>query len=121
MDDGTFPLEQLARRSGVPVATLRRWRRVRLFPNPQGKGRAARYDQRHLLRARVVKKLRQAGQPLLAIRSQLERLSEVELQALLVTQSKVGRRHTASSKARTWRCLCCPSPGIRARTGRWWS
>ena len=76
-------MQQLQAATGVTARTLRQWVQLRLLPKPLGRGRAARYDPRHLLRAQVVVALRAKGEPLRRIRSRFTELSEEQLSALL--------------------------------------
>ena len=83
MANETFTIRGLEAESGVQARTLRHWIRQKLLPKPLGRGRAARYDSRHLLRARAVQHLRTFDQSLSAIRGRIGSLSEQELLALV--------------------------------------
>ena len=82
MVPGTFTMHDLERESGVAARTLRHWIRQKVLPKPVGKGRGARYDTRHLQRARAAQVLRAARLSLRAIRTRIGNLSEQELLAL---------------------------------------
>jgi len=83
MTNDSYTIEALEAATGVHGRTLRSWIRRNLLPKPNGKGTASRYDARHLVRARVIKRLRGQRQSLNAIRAQIKALSEPELLALL--------------------------------------
>jgi DNA-binding transcriptional MerR regulator len=59
---------ELARRSGVPVRTLRFYQTEGLLQAPARVGREARYDDAHLERLRRIAELRERGLQLTAIR-----------------------------------------------------
>jgi DNA-binding transcriptional MerR regulator len=77
-----FTIQELTAKTGVPARTLRHWIREKLVPKPNGRGRGARYDERHLIRTRVVQHLR-ATMSLRAIRSQIAAVSDEELAKLV--------------------------------------
>jgi DNA-binding transcriptional MerR regulator len=78
-----YSMQQLEAATGVTMRTLRQWIRLRLLPKPVGRGRGARYDQRHLVRAQVVLALRTKREPLRQIRQRIAELSEEQLGALV--------------------------------------
>jgi DNA-binding transcriptional MerR regulator len=83
MTNDSYTIQTLEAATGIQRRTLRSWIRENLLPKPLGKGRRALYDVRHLVRARVVKQLRDQGKSLRAIRAQIKMLSEAELMTLL--------------------------------------
>ena len=83
MAAGNYTIHVLAAQSGIAARTLRDWIKHKVLPKPLGRGRAARYDDRHLLRARAIQQLRATGAPLRDIRIRLASLSEQELRALV--------------------------------------
>jgi DNA-binding transcriptional MerR regulator len=64
----TYSIEMLSAETGIAARTLRSWVGHRVLPKPAGKTRAARYDENHVLRARVIQRLRERGDPLTVIR-----------------------------------------------------
>lgn len=80
---GTFPIHSLEAQTGVSARTLRHWIREGALPKPLGRGRGARYDERHLVVARVIQHLRTQHVSLRAIRTRVGSLSREELVALL--------------------------------------
>lgn len=83
MPTGTYPIATLARETGVTERTLRHWILQKVLPKPIGRGRGARYDDRHLLRAKVIALLRSTEPSLDKIRMRIARLSDEQLKALL--------------------------------------
>ena len=79
----SFEIQQLLDQTGVSVRMLRYWIRLKLVPKPIGKGRGARYDDRHLTRVRVVQHLRHSNLTTRAIRSRIGSRSDEELLAML--------------------------------------
>ena len=49
---GSYSIQQLQAETGVSARNLRYWIRLKLVPKPLGRGRGARYDDRHLVRVR---------------------------------------------------------------------
>jgi len=83
MAAGTYTASELVTLTGVPVRTLRHWVNRKVVPKPIGRGRGARYDERHLLCVRVAQHLRKSGSSLRAIRPRIAGASDAELRALL--------------------------------------
>jgi DNA-binding transcriptional MerR regulator len=82
----TYSIQALQAQSGVSARTLRHWVREKVLPKPFGRGRGARYDDRHVLRARVIHRLRATRLSLPAIRARIDKLSEPELLALVAPE-----------------------------------
>lgn len=81
---GTFTMQSLEQQTGVSARTLRHWIRQKVMPKPIGRGRGARYDDRHVVRARAVQHLRTSGRlSLAAIRSRISPLSDEQVLALI--------------------------------------
>ncbi|MGW3149548.1 MerR family transcriptional regulator [Streptomyces sp. NPDC001177] len=57
-------MQELARRAGVTVRTLRFYRERKLIPPPRREGRIAWYDDRHLARLRTISALLERGHTL---------------------------------------------------------
>ncbi|MGW5973156.1 MerR family transcriptional regulator [Streptomyces sp. NPDC055186] len=60
-------MEELARRAGITVRTLRFYRERKLIPPPRREGRIAWYDDRHLARLRTITALLERGHTLSGI------------------------------------------------------
>lgn len=76
MSSSIFTIFDLQRATGVSARTLRRWTKSKLLPKAIGRGRAARYDDDHLLRAQVIRQLR------------AERRAHAEIHERLCTSSR---------------------------------
>ena len=85
----TYSIEMLSAETGIAARTLRSWIGHRVLPRPAGKTRAARYDENHVLRARVIRHLRERGDPLTVIRRIIAPLSTAQLTSLLPARSVV--------------------------------
>lgn len=83
----TYSMQSLQTASAVPARTLRSWVRAGVLARPHGSGRGARYDESHLLRARVARQLRTERLSLRAIRKRMSGLSDADLRALLPTRT----------------------------------
>lgn len=59
-----YRMEELARRAGVTVRTLRFYRERKLIPPPRREGRIAWYDDHHLARLRTITALLERGHTL---------------------------------------------------------
>lgn len=82
-DDDSFTIGELAERAGVTPRTIRYYTAEGLLPRPDTRGQYARYGAEHLLRLRLIARLKAAYLPLHEIRARLEGLGIAELQALL--------------------------------------
>lgn len=80
---GTFTIESLEQQTGVSARTLRHWIRLKVIPKPIGKGRGARYEDRHVIRARAAKVLRSQRVSLAGIRARLGALPDEEVLKLV--------------------------------------
>lgn len=92
-----YTVQQLTAAAGASARTLRHWTRLKLLPKPLGRGRAARYEESHLLRARVIHQLRSAGVSLAHIKQRLAGLSEQEVRALLTPEANAANPGGATS------------------------
>ena len=79
----TYSMREVQEVSGVQARTLRHWIRHKVLSKPLGRGRAARYTEQHVLRARVIGQLRSKRLPLRDIRAQLGRLTDEQMVAML--------------------------------------
>lgn len=62
--DGAFVIEELSRRTGVSVRSLRAYQSRKLLPPPDLRGRTGYYGSQHVERVRLVHSLRDAGMKL---------------------------------------------------------
>jgi DNA-binding transcriptional MerR regulator len=82
--DQAMTIDDLARRAGLPVRTIREYHTMRVLPPPQRKGRIGLYDTGHVQRLELVARLQHRGYSLAGIRDLLEAwASGTELTALL--------------------------------------
>lgn len=85
-------IEELAKRGGVPVRTIRFYISEGLLPGPAGRGRAATYGEEHLLRLRLIRLLVQQRVPLAEIRERLTDLDLASIRQMLATEEQRERR-----------------------------
>jgi len=77
-------IDDLARRAGLPVRTIREYHTMRVLPPPRRKGRIGLYDAGHVQRLELVARLQHRGYSLAGIRDLLDAWdSGTELTALL--------------------------------------
>ena len=69
-----YRMEELARRAGITVRTLRFYRERKLIPPPRREGRIAWYDDHHLARLRTIAALLERGHTLTGIAELAEAL-----------------------------------------------
>ena len=65
-------IDDLARRAGLPVRTIREYHTMRLLPPPARKGRIGVYGARHIQRLELVARLQRRGYSLAGIRDLLQ-------------------------------------------------
>lgn len=77
-------IDDLARRAGLPVRTIREYHTMRVLPPPQRRGRVGLYDAGHVQRLELVARLQHRGYSLAGIRDLLDAWDNgTELTALL--------------------------------------
>jgi DNA-binding transcriptional MerR regulator len=69
--DEPLTIDELARRAGLPVRTIREYHTMRLLPPPQRRGRLGLYGDRHVQRLRLITRLQRRGYSLAGIRDLL--------------------------------------------------
>lgn len=67
-DGGEVDVDELARRAGLTVRTVRMYQERGLLPPPERRGRRAAYRTEHLIRLRLVQRLADRGYSLAAIK-----------------------------------------------------
>ena len=92
-------IEELAREAGVPVRTVRYYISQGLLPGPAARGRAAAYDDEHLARLRLIRRLVEQHVPLAEQRDRLARLSGTEVERLLRDEERRGAALRRASQA----------------------
>jgi DNA-binding transcriptional MerR regulator len=86
--DQPMTIDDLARRAGLPVRTIREYHTMRVLPHPQRKGRVGLYDAGHVQRLELVARLQHRGYSLAGIRDLLDAWDTgTELTALLGVDS----------------------------------
>src|SRR4051794_20303536 len=61
-------IDELARRAGTSVRTVRMYQERGLLPAPERRGRRATYGEEHLIRLRLVQRLTERGYSLAAVK-----------------------------------------------------
>jgi DNA-binding transcriptional MerR regulator len=89
-------IEDLAQAADVPVRTVRYYISEGLLSGPGARGRAAAYDDEHLARLQLIRRLVEQHVPLAEVRDRLAQLSGAEVEALLRTEL---RREAALRRA----------------------
>lgn len=85
--EAEFPIEELSRRTGVTVRSLRSYQSRKLLPPPVVRGRTGWYAEAHVARVRLIQELQAEGMKLDGIARLLERTGADEQQLLQFTQS----------------------------------
>lgn len=85
-----FVVEELSRRTGVSVRSLRSYQSRRLLPPPEVRGRTGYYGARHVDRVRLVQELREAGLKLDGIARMLDDDVQADEQLLAFTRQARG-------------------------------
>src|SRR5258707_11155039 len=79
----TYKISELADAAGTTPRTVRFYTAEGLLPPPDARGRYALYSNEHLDRLRLIDRLKEAHQPLNAIRERLAQLTGEEIGSLL--------------------------------------
>lgn len=85
-----FSIEDLARRSGLPLRTVRYYIQQGLLPGPDTAGKYASYSQRHLDHLAMVQRLKRLHLPLKEIQRLIARMSPGDMQQLLHMQDQMA-------------------------------
>jgi DNA-binding transcriptional MerR regulator len=80
--DESFPIEELARRTGMTVRTLRAYQSRKLLPAPEVRSRMGYYSGRHVARVELVKDLQAEGFKLDTIARMLDNTGESDVEIL---------------------------------------
>ena len=84
-------IEELAGRAGVSVRTVRYYISQGLLLGPANRGKYASYDDDHLARLQLIRRLVDQHVPLAELRERLAHLSSEELKALLRQEERHSR------------------------------
>jgi DNA-binding transcriptional MerR regulator len=91
MDRDGLSIEQLAEQAGVSVRTVRYYISQGLLPGPAARGKYASYDDDHLARLQLIRRLVDQHVPLAEQRQQLQQLSADDLRGLLQAEEQHAR------------------------------
>src|SRR3954449_2593577 len=80
--DESFPIEELARRTGMTVRTLRAYQSRKLLPAPEVRARMGYYSNRHVSRVELVKDLQAEGFKLDTIARMLDKTGDSDAEIL---------------------------------------
>src|SRR3954449_9246570 len=80
--DESFPIEELARRTGMTVRTLRAYQSRKLLPAPEVRSRMGYYSNRHVARVELVKDLQAEGFKLDTIARMLDNTGDSDAEIL---------------------------------------
>src|ERR1700712_5805481 len=80
--DASFPIEELARRTGMTVRTLRAYQSRKLLPAPEVRARMGYYSERHVSRVELVKDLQAEGFKLDTIARMLDNTGDSDAEIL---------------------------------------
>jgi DNA-binding transcriptional MerR regulator len=92
-------IEELAERAGVSVRTVRYYIGEGLLTGPANRGKYASYDEDHLARLRLIRRLVDQHVPLADVRERLAHLSLDEVQSLLQQEERQQVAEAASPRA----------------------
>lgn len=86
-EGGDFVIEELSRRTGLTVRSLRSYQTRKLLPPPTVRGRTGYYDERHLARIELIKDLQSQGLKLTSIARMLDEQSASDADLLRFTRT----------------------------------
>src|SRR6266545_1620022 len=92
-------IEELARQAGVSVRTVRYYIAQGLLPGPGARGRAAAYDEEHLAKLRLIRRLADQHVPLAEQKARLADLSPSEVESLLQASRESSSRGSEQDAA----------------------
>jgi DNA-binding transcriptional MerR regulator len=82
-----FVVEELSRRTGITVRSLRSYQSRKLLPPPEVRGRTGYYDERHVARIELIKDLQSEGFKLDSIARMLDQGGRSDADLLRFTRS----------------------------------
>src|SRR5687768_4325574 len=86
-DPDTYDLSELSAAAGVTTRTVRYYVQQGLLPSPGTRGPGTRYDQAHLDRLQLIRRLQRQHLPLAEIRLRLEDLDDDGIREALAAAS----------------------------------
>src|SRR5919107_6349068 len=96
-----FQIEELSRRTGMTVRSLRSYQSRRLLPPPEVRGRTGYYDDRHVARIELIKDLQSEGFKLDSLARMLDRGGFSDADLLRFTRSVKGLFGTSEGSITT--------------------
>jgi DNA-binding transcriptional MerR regulator len=95
-DPATFDISELAQAAKVTVRTIRYYVQQGLLPQPGSRGPGTRYDQGHLERLQLIKRLQREHLPLAEIRRRLEAMDEAAVRQAMIEPPPQPARPSAA-------------------------
>jgi DNA-binding transcriptional MerR regulator len=113
--DARYTLTELADLAGVTPRTVRYYLAQGLLPGVGVAGPGVKYDDTHLARLRLIKRLQAEHLPLADIRKQLEALGDPVIEALAAEQAPAPPADSALDYIRRITGTDVPPPAMHAR------
>ena len=88
MTESDYPINELAKKAGVSVRTIRFYIDEGLLPSPPTQGRYAVYSEDHVERLELIRLLKEKFLPLKEIRMRLSGISQDEVRAAIAQEKK---------------------------------
>ena len=88
--DDSFVIEELSRRTGLTVRSIRAYQSRKLLPPPEVRGRTGYYDERHVDRIELIKDLQSEGLKLDSIARMLDNAGRSDADLLRFTRTVAG-------------------------------
>lgn len=86
----SFVIEELSRRTGLTVRSIRAYQSRKLLPPPEVRGRTGYYDERHVDRIELIKDLQSEGLKLDSIARMLDNAGRSDADLLRFTRTVAG-------------------------------
>jgi DNA-binding transcriptional MerR regulator len=86
-DDAAFVIDELSRRTGLTVRSIRAYQSRKLLPPPEVRGRTGYYDGRHVARIELIKDLQSEGLKLDSIARMLDSAGRDDADLLRFTRT----------------------------------
>lgn len=113
--DAVYTLTDLADLAGVTPRTVRYYLSQGLLPAVRASGPGAKYDDSHLARLRLIRRLQAEHQPLAEIRRRLETLDDADIAAIAVEPAPPPPSDSALDYIRRITRSSAPSRGLYLR------
>jgi len=114
-EPGSLSLKELCSEAQVTERTVRYYIQESLLPPPEGTGFSARYTSEHVLRLKIIKRLKEDYLPLAEIRRRLEGTKLAELERLVLPEEiDITSQKETSEAKRYLDNLLAPRHGAKA-------